>query len=355
MKKGCLSGVVLFFGSILMIFFLFSGQNSSESNPTGASGNWAFTGEYTEELPLFSDVKGTGQISDEVAQLAVGTAVKYRLLPSVILSQWAYESTWGTSSVAVNDTNFFGITWFTNCPFPRGSARGIGGSEGGYYMQFPSAMASFSYYGFMVSTQANFNACVENRSPSECLLILGRGGYAAAGITETSPYYQACMGIISSNNLVQYDEYAIAKWHSLPTMDNTNPTGGSGNLAILQAKIGVSLYNGECYGLTAYYVDQLGGPKLMGSGFSRASHIGTDYNWAAFGWGVKENPNFSDIQPGDIVNFRAGNGFSTAYGHTGVAISATNGSVTVYDQWAGHGVTTSTYSRPVQSIVRRNG
>ena len=47
----------------------------------------AFNGVFTEGLPIFSEVKGRGQISDEIAQYAVGVGVKYRILPSLAIGQ----------------------------------------------------------------------------------------------------------------------------------------------------------------------------------------------------------------------------------------------------------------------------
>lgn len=89
-----------------------------------------FTGEYTEDLPIFEEIKGRGPITDEHARYAVGAAVKYKLLPSVILSQFGWESAYGQSYSGKNDHNYFGITWYLGCPYPKGSARGVGGSEG---------------------------------------------------------------------------------------------------------------------------------------------------------------------------------------------------------------------------------
>lgn len=197
---------------VLAIVFSLTGAFSTEEEGSNTGSGGEYTGIYTEDLPSFPEIKGTGNVPDEIAQLAVGSAVKYHLLPSVIISQWAYESEWGHSASAKNDNNFFGITWFEGCPFPKGTARGIGGSEGGNYMKFPNKKAAFSYYGFMVASQTNFNACVGNKSPDECLLTLGRGGYAAAGISISSPYFTGCMSIIKSNNLTQYDDFAIKNW-----------------------------------------------------------------------------------------------------------------------------------------------
>ncbi|AEJ87173.1 hypothetical protein RV05_GL001348 [Enterococcus hirae] len=211
-------------GTIFSLTGVFSTNEVSEG--TGEEG--VYTGVFTEDLPSFPEIKGTGNIPDDVAQMAVGSAVKYHLLPSVIISQWAYESEWGHSPSAKNDNNFFGITWFEGCPFPKGSARGTGGSEGGNYMKFPNKKSAFSYYGYMVASQSNFNACVGNKSPSECLLILGRGGYASAGITESSPYFTGCMSIIQSNNLTQYDDFAIQKWKDFGSNIGGSVGGGWG-------------------------------------------------------------------------------------------------------------------------------
>ncbi|EMG1503093.1 glucosaminidase domain-containing protein [Enterococcus mundtii] len=221
---GCFGFLVLLMMGILFLLF---GVDDSETSGS-ATGGAEFIGAYSEDLPSYPEIKGVGNVPDEIAQLAVGSAVKYHLLPSVIISQWAYESEWGHSQSAKTDNNFFGITWFEGCPFPKGTARGVGGSEGGNYMKFPNKKSAFSYYGYMVYSQSNFNACVGNKSPSECLLILGRGGYATAGISESSPYFTGCMSIIQSNNLTQYDDFAIQKWKDFGSNTSGSVGGGWG-------------------------------------------------------------------------------------------------------------------------------
>lgn len=228
---GTSAGLLTLLITVFVTLFLILAAGSIDNSDSGSSsGGEAFTGEYSEGLPIYKEIKGKGPFSDEIAQYAVGAAVKYKLLPSVILSQYGYESAFGTSLSAKNDLNFFGITWFDGCLFPKGTARGI---EGGWYMKFPNSKAAFSYYGFMVATQSNFNACVGNKSPGASLLILGRGGYAAAGITEDSAYYKNCMSIINSNQLTEYDEFAIKHWgeggnnNGPITGEWTNPFPGS--------------------------------------------------------------------------------------------------------------------------------
>jgi len=82
--------------------------------------------------------------------------------------------------------------------------------EQGKSWRIPTGISK-TYLLLLVATQSNFNACVGNKAPGQCLLILGRGGYAAAGITEGSACYQGAMGIIKSYNLTEYDEFAIKK------------------------------------------------------------------------------------------------------------------------------------------------
>ena len=198
---GTSAGLITILITVFVTLFLILAAGSIDnSDSDSSSGGEAFTGEYSEGLPIYKEIKGRGPFSDEIAQYAVGAAVKYKLLPSVILSQYGYESAFGTSASARNDLNYFGITWFDGCLFPKGTARGIG---------------------------------VGNKSPGASLLILGRGGYAAAGITEDSPYYTGCMSIITSNKLTEYDEFAIKHWgeggndNGTITGEWTNPFPGS--------------------------------------------------------------------------------------------------------------------------------
>lgn len=326
-----ISILLLIFG--LLCFMIVAVGGGDNSNSGGSS--VTFDGTFNDDLPIFDEIKGRGQITDEVARFAVGTAIKYKLLPSVILSQYAYESEWGKSLSAKNDNNFFGITWFAGCPFPKGTARGVGGSEGGNYMKFPNSKNAFSYYGFMIASQSNFNASVGLKSPSESLLILGRGGYASAGITESSPYFTGAMSIINSNKFTDYDEFAIKRWNSYSNSTLDSFTGNKGNISSLNSVLNQRILNGQCYGLTAYYVSQIGGPQLMGSGKIYAQDIGMDYDWSKFGWKVIFNPKPSELQAGDVINWQGNGAIATSiYGHTGIISSVSNGGKTfgTYEQ-----------------------
>ena len=120
-------------------------------------------------------------------------------------------------------------------------------------------------------------------------------------------------------------------------------------LATLKSKLGVKLGSGQCYGLTAYYSQLLGGCNLGGGintpnpdgngrqeagsdtrrGMS-ASNIGGDYNWSAKGWSVKFDPSMSDLKAGCIVNYTPTSG--NIWGHTAVITRADGTSYDILEQ-----------------------
>jgi len=109
--------------------------------------------------------------------------------------------------------------------------------------------------------------------------------------------------------------------------------GSTGSINSLDGVLGQTINGGECYGLTAYYVTMLGGPQLMGSNKWYASQIGTDYDWASYGWEVILNPSYGDVRAGDVINFAPGGYAITEYGHTGIVASVDgNGQLTIYEQ-----------------------
>ena len=101
-------GLLLVLGFFIMLVALI-GKFETENKPKTTSGR-GYSQAYNLDLPIYEEITGRGQIPDDVAKLAVAVGVKYRILPSVVISQWAYESAWGTSLTATGDNNFFGIT-----------------------------------------------------------------------------------------------------------------------------------------------------------------------------------------------------------------------------------------------------
>ena len=120
-------------------------------------------------------------------------------------------------------------------------------------------------------------------------------------------------------------------------------------LSTLKSKIGVKLGSGQCYGLTAYYSQLLGGCNLgggintpnpdgngrqeVGSDTRRgmsASNIGGDYNWGGKGWSVKFDPSMIDLKTGCIVNYKPTSG--NIWGHTAVITRADSTSYDILEQ-----------------------
>ena len=120
-------------------------------------------------------------------------------------------------------------------------------------------------------------------------------------------------------------------------------------LATLKSKLGVKLGSGQCYGLTAFYSQLLGGCNLGGGinspnpdgngrqeagsdtrrGMS-ASNIGGDYNWSSKGWSVKFDPSMSNLKAGCIVNYKPTSG--NIWGHTAVITIADGSSYDILEQ-----------------------
>lgn len=122
---------------------------------------------------------------------------------------------------------------------------------------------------------------------------------------------------------------------------------GGGKIDILAAFLGQEIYGGQCYGLPAYYVEKLGGPALIGSGFMYAELFASDYDCESYVWEVIFDPKFSDIKPGDVINWYAGNPIAPGiYGHTGIIASVEgDGAFTTYEQNAEQGQISARYSR----------
>lgn len=146
-----------------------------------------------------------------------------------------------------------------------------------------------------------------------------------------------------------------------PAMTQSTPTDTNGALAALAAQQGTTLYNGQCYGLSAWYAQQLGGPQMMGSGHEFAKDIGSDYDWASYGFTVINNPTVDQIHPGDIICWDAGGAISPGiYGHTGVVESIdADGNMTTLEQNAEQGQVVAQYHRafnvtPIKSVIHKN-
>ncbi|MGV8956307.1 CHAP domain-containing protein [Lactococcus lactis] len=114
---------------------------------------------------------------------------------------------------------------------------------------------------------------------------------------------------------------------------------------------------GQCYAVSAYYAHSINSKIILRGGVA-ASDIGSDYDWKGWGWTVVNEPKYSQIKVGDIINFKRGANMGTwntdsEDGHTAVVgkILGQN-KLMIYDQnptplktW------TYTYNSGVASVI----
>lgn len=139
--------------------------------------------------------------------------------------------------------------------------------------------------------------------------------------------------------------------------------GGSANVEVLNKMLGQIIpgdfggLTGQCYAVSAYYAHSINSNIILRGGVA-ASDIGSDYDWKGWGWTVVNEPKYSQIKVGDIINFKRGANMGTwntdsENGHTAVVgkILGKN-ELMIYDQnptplktW------TYTYNSGVASVI----
>ncbi|MGX7244112.1 phage tail spike protein [Enterococcus quebecensis] len=140
------------------------------------------------------------------------------------------------------------------------------------------------------------------------------------------------------------------------------PSTGTGKLGLdhLETLVGRYWGNGQCYAVPAEYSGFLGGCGLGAQTSYPLSHvignteaaadIGSSYDWVAVGWKVIYQPEYKDLLPGAIINWKRGGnigGFNVdyTYGHTGVIRGLITGGFQTYEQNIGKGQIIEKYER----------
>ena len=117
--------------------------------------------------------------------LTLGTGI----YPSVMLAQWAVESGYGTSSLAKNNFNFFGIKCYgSNC-------------KGGW-KNYPTKLQGYYGYVSLLTKNERYSKARKADSPRHQIRELVNAGYAG----NTPGYENYIMGIINSNDLARFDK-----------------------------------------------------------------------------------------------------------------------------------------------------
>lgn len=331
MKKigiGC--AVILFIPVILILVLAMaasSGSASAESNVNGVvyvehwSGKNAYTHHFlaqrygitAKQIDGFIKSQGyepVGRASGEAflkAQAQSGIDVR------VLVAFAQMESSYGTAGVAKDypEANIWGYGCVDNDP-----------NQG---RNWPPERAFKDFREHQIERLGNSTLQILDKRAEEYkngTLPAGAGVY----YTDTSGTGKARAKVMEA--LDKYiDEHGGTP--KPPKGYGSSARPGGGKLAILDATLNTSLWGGQCYMVPAFYAQQLGGPMLRGSGKIAAADIGTDYDWASFGWTAIINPKASQVKSGDIINWKRGADYSAGIGYT---VDATYGHTAVVGQ-----------------------
>lgn len=300
-------------------------------------------------------------ISKENVQALLNYCTQYNLLPSGVLAQLFVESYWGKSTVGQVDNNWGGMTWTGSTTRPSGVtvSRGMArpAAEGGYYNHYASVADYFKDYTYLLSEQGIYKVKGKDNLEAFTLGLFRKGGalydYAAIGYDK----------YIYSMKDVRYNVNRLNN-NALDTLDDlfrskgTVGTAPVANIATQTKAVlnelaglkGQRVGSGQCYALSAWFSNRLGGAGLGGgvTGFrgligagAAASNIGEDYNWEQFGWKYVIPSKTEHLIAGSILNikanFNAGFIITGPWGHTVIVKSIVGDTLTVYEQnFAGH-------------------
>ena len=157
-------------------------------------------------------------ISDFDSTFIIGMKLKYetdsiielkrRIYPhpvSLALTQAVLESGWGTSSIFRNGSNIFGIMSFSSDD-SRSLIQFQSGDDERYLRTYNNVIESVEHYYLLISKLSSYKRFRQKRweGNTSAELLRYMGSYH-----ESDQYAEMAQSIIESNNLVQYDNYAI--------------------------------------------------------------------------------------------------------------------------------------------------
>lgn len=148
-----------------------------------------------------------GSFTSEDIELAKKVQEKYGVPASVTLAQYALESGYGTSNLAKNNKNYFGMR---------------AGSNG--WQKFNSKEESFMAYGKLMSSDLYTSKTNGSKTINEYVESFSET-YAPSSDGNTN-YSGKVLKIISQNNLTQYD---TGDYGSVTGVSSSTSSGSSSN------------------------------------------------------------------------------------------------------------------------------
>lgn len=151
----------------------------------------------------------------EIARLVAKYAPQYEILVhSPIIAQAILEPGFGTSELAVNANNFFGLKWRENrCPTSNGYYIKIGSEQnpdGSYvssvmkWFKFPSMDAGVQGYFDFLNSSSRYNNLKGVTDPETYLKLIKEDGYATS-----LNYVDNLLRVIKTYNLTVYDKNEV--------------------------------------------------------------------------------------------------------------------------------------------------
>lgn len=142
-----------------------------------------------------------GQYSDTAIRLALDVQKKYNVPASVTLAAYALESGRGTSKLAQNHNNYFGITG-------SGTA-GSTTSGGRKWAVYNSMSESFDAFGQLMSNK-RYSSLTKNADSLESYVRAYGDTYAPPSDNGGKSYAEQILQIIEGDNLAKYDTVSFS-------------------------------------------------------------------------------------------------------------------------------------------------
>ncbi|QQP69520.1 LysM peptidoglycan-binding domain-containing protein [Carnobacterium sp. CS13] len=147
----------------------------------------------------------------------------YKVLPSVAIAQAALESAWGTSGLAANHNNLFGIKGNYG-----GNAANMATWEvyGGItytitanFRSYPDWATSIKDYGVFLNVNSRYKKALGLTDYKKQIKAIHEAGYA------TDPHYQTkIISIIEANDLAKFDKQVLSSAAIAPSKPSSAPT-----------------------------------------------------------------------------------------------------------------------------------
>lgn len=167
--------LVTIIGTFFFVIFFGGGVELSESGNCGSDDN---TGTTTANVKYNIKVKDSPNYLTRMKNISKAVGKKIGIKPRLLFSQlYAESGPDGSQPVNTKDNNYGGMTWTQGCGYPKGTTRGAGGSEGGWYRHYKNVSQFASDWA--VTVKSNFSDLGNPTSLSDYLKKMKAKGYMA--------------------------------------------------------------------------------------------------------------------------------------------------------------------------------